>query len=339
MCLYPRLIENRKYKPNKKNGGNAPPVKDHRTTFVPIGCQKCIECKNMKSREWQTRLQEDIKENRNGKFITLTYSEEALKAFTKTITRFKEIKYYDLQNEIATISIRLFLERWRKKYKKSIRHWMVTEIGGKHTERLHMHGIMWTDHPEEIEKIWQYGWVWRGYEQEEKGKYENYVNAKTINYIIKYVTKIDEKHPDYKSIILTSPGIGDRYTKKGDHYNNKYNGKETDETYRLPTGQKMALPIYWRNKIYTDEEREKLWLHKLDEGYRYICGEKVHGMERETYYNLLEYHRRRTRKLGYQEPELKWSKAGYEEMQRRMNEEQQLIKSEHIQANAPSAGS
>jgi hypothetical protein len=30
MCLYPRLIKNRKYIKNKKNGGNIPPVKDER---------------------------------------------------------------------------------------------------------------------------------------------------------------------------------------------------------------------------------------------------------------------------------------------------------------------
>ena len=30
------------------------------------------------------------------------------------------------------------------------------------------------------------------------------------------------------------------------------------ETYRTSTGHKIAMPIYWRNKIYNDEEREKL---------------------------------------------------------------------------------
>ena len=31
------------------------------------------------------------------------------------------------------------------------------------------------------------------------------------------------------------------------------------------------MPIYWRNKIYNDEEREKLWLYKLNKQERYIC--------------------------------------------------------------------
>ena len=45
---------------------------------------------------------------------------------------------------------------------------------------------------------------------------------------------------------------------------NKYQEDKTDETYRLPNGAKSALPIYYKNKIYTDEEKQKLWLNKLD---------------------------------------------------------------------------
>ena len=48
MCLYPRLIKNPKYKPNKKNGGQVPPILDSRVLAVPIGCGKCLECKKQK---------------------------------------------------------------------------------------------------------------------------------------------------------------------------------------------------------------------------------------------------------------------------------------------------
>ena len=33
MCLYPRLIENRKYKSTKKNGGKIPTIIDKRALF------------------------------------------------------------------------------------------------------------------------------------------------------------------------------------------------------------------------------------------------------------------------------------------------------------------
>ena len=78
MCLYPQLIKNPKYKENKKNGGRIPPVLDKRVLWVPIGCGQCMECRGQKKREWQVRLQEDIKKHTNGKFITLTFSNESI---------------------------------------------------------------------------------------------------------------------------------------------------------------------------------------------------------------------------------------------------------------------
>ena len=65
MCLYPTLIKNKRYLPNKKNGGLVPRCDDDRKLLVPIGCGKCIECAKKKQREWQVRLLEDIKEKRS----------------------------------------------------------------------------------------------------------------------------------------------------------------------------------------------------------------------------------------------------------------------------------
>ena len=56
MCLYPKLIKNRKYTANEKNGGIVPVFKDIRTLYVPIGCGVCMECMKKKAREWQIRL-------------------------------------------------------------------------------------------------------------------------------------------------------------------------------------------------------------------------------------------------------------------------------------------
>jgi hypothetical protein len=112
MCLYPRLIRNRKYVPNKKNGGIVPEVKDKRVLSVPVGCGKCLECKKQKSREWQVRLQEDIRANRNAKFVTFTFSEHELEKLESKI----KLEGYDRDNEVCRIAVRRFTERWRKKY-------------------------------------------------------------------------------------------------------------------------------------------------------------------------------------------------------------------------------
>lgn len=73
-----------------------------------------------------------------------------------------------------------------------------------------MHGIIWTDiNRTEIDKIWGYGYTWIG------DKKNSWVNEQTINYITKYIHKQDEKHKEYKPIILTSAGIGSGYMKSG----------------------------------------------------------------------------------------------------------------------------
>lgn len=319
MCLYPRLIKNPKYKRNIKNGGVIPPVFDKRQQFVPVGCQTCIECRKQKARAWQMRLMEDIKEHRNGKFVTLTFS-------TKSLIELSQLEGvlgkegYDLDNAIVTVAVRRFLERWRKKYKRSVRHWLVTELGHGDSEHIHLHGIIWFDDAKEIEKIWQYGFVWKGYERND-GSVENYVNGKTVNYIIKYLNKIDTDHLNYKSIVLCSPGIGQCYDTSGRIRVNKYKPGRTDEAYRTESGHKIGLPIYWRNKIYSDRERELLWLEKLDKNERFVCGERVsieNEEEEEEYYKLVSYHRRRTEALGYPKPDFIWKKKKYEEERRAM---------------------
>lgn len=323
MCLYPKIIRNRKYTSNKKNGGDIPPLSDERIGLVPVGCQNCMECRKKKAREWHVRLLEDVRENTNGKFITLTFSDKQIKYIVegkdtegKIIAKPLTSTGYTLDNEIATIAVRRWLERWRKKYKKSLRHWMITELGHKGTENIHLHGIIWTDEPlEEVEKSWAYGYMWKG--KKEKGKIVNYVNGKTASYITKYVMKIDEKHPRYKSIVLTSPGIGAAYLKRADWKKNQFNGENTREFYRTSTGHKMAMPIYWRNKIYKEEEREQLWLQKLDQEIRYVNGCKIDvSKSLNEYMNAVKYAREENRELGYGNDEKDYEQEEYERQQR-----------------------
>lgn len=304
MCLYPRLITNRKYIANKKNGGVIPAVSDERTKLVPVGCGKCMECMKKKARDWNVRLMEESRSRRDGVMVTLTFSDESIAKLAEGI----KLSGYELDNEIAKKATRLFLERWRKKYKKSIRHWLVTELGHNGTENIHMHGIMWTDKPKtEIEKIWGYGYTWFG----------TYVNERTVNYITKYVHKIDQDHKEYKPRILTSAGIGGSYVNRKDAKNNKYKEGKTNEAYKNRQGYKMALPIYYRNKIYTEDEREKLWIEKLDEEKRYVNGIEVDiSKGDEKYYKVLEEQRRINKQLGYGDDSINWDRKRYERERR-----------------------
>ena len=144
MCLYPKFIQNRKYRPNQKNKGIPPTVKDGRTLYVPIGCGKCMECRRQKAREWRVRLHEEVRiDARSAKFVTLSFSDKSLIELETALGA--ELTGYLLDNKTATLAVRRFLERWRKQFGTSVKHWLVTELGQENTERIHIHGLIFTD--------------------------------------------------------------------------------------------------------------------------------------------------------------------------------------------------
>lgn len=296
MCLYPKFIKNKKYTPTKKNGGNVPICHDYRALYVPVGCGKCIECRKQKARNWQVRLYEELKTNKKAYFVTLTFTNEDLKQLEK------ECKSNDA-NTIATIAVRRFTERYRKLYKKTIRHWLITELGQTETERIHLHGIIWTNHIEELQTLWKYGRTDVG----------TYCNNRTINYIVKYVTKLDIKHKNFEPKIFASKGIGKEFMNK-DGKRIIYRGKETHDYYTTDTGHKIQLPIYYRNKAYSEEEREKLWLEKLDQERIFIMGNEypTHGTKnKEIIDKVRKTAQKRNIDMGYGDNSKKWQKAKY----------------------------
>lgn len=300
MCLYPTLIKNPKYKPNKKNGGNVPYCKNKNVMYVPIACGVCIECKQKKASEWRIRLNEELRSNQNkAYFVTLTYNEDTMK-------KYKE------ESVMVSDTIRHWLENIRKFKKKSIKHWLITEKGKLH--RIHLHGIIWSN-KEEIEIIKQ---KWEKYGFFDIG---DYCNEKTINYIVKYVFKQDPHNKKFQSKIYCSNGIGSSYIEKNIAKKNKFNGINTNENYTLKSGIKLSLPIYYRNKIYTEEEREELWINKINEKKRYILGQKLSiktQEERNILYEILLNAQEYNKKMGYNDL-ISWKIENYEKKHEKIN--------------------
>jgi len=316
MCLYPRLIINRKYTPTIKNKGHVPKIKDERTRFVPVGCGKCMECMKQKAREWKVRLMEEMRvKTVDIKFITLSFSNESLIELEREVNK-GQVKAmgYKLDNEIATLAVRRYLERWRWRFKKSQKHWFVTELGQTNTERLHIHGLIWTDEDIKIiSEVWKYGKVWVG----------DYVNERTVNYIVKYINKTDENHKYYKPIVLVSPGMGCNYLKRYDSENNLYQGKDTNEMYKTRQGRKLPLPKYYRNKLYDEEEKEELWINLIDKQERWVNGIKIDISQNEIdYYKVLEEQRIVNKTLGYGDDEKNWDEKQYELNRRNLKRKQ-----------------
>ena len=275
MCLYPQYFKNPKYLPNKKNKGKPPVCLDRRLYYIPAKCGCCIECRKEKQREWRVRLEEELRSN-FGYFTTLTISPEGI----KEIEEKTGLKWEENPNEIATKALRLFLERARKETGKSIRHWCVTELGEK-KDRIHLHGIFYGQKSAGlIKKHWKYGFVFIG----------GYCNSRSVNYMTKYMLKVDIKHPEFKQIVLASPGIGAGYMDRLDYLWQKQNYKKIEvATYTFRNGVKMAMPKYYKDKIFSEKEKEVMWINNLDRGLLWVYGEKVKANDWKTIDNLRRY--------------------------------------------------
>jgi hypothetical protein len=291
MCLYPRHLDNNRYKPNNKNGGRIPALRDLRLLTVSIPCGNCIECRQSKARAWRVRLCEEIKDKARVHFVTLTFNTPSLvKLLAEIQENDKTIYGYHLDNQVVKLAVRRFRERWRKRTGKSIKHWLVSELGKEGTEHVHVHGFLWTENPSEIAATWAYGYTRIG----------AYVNERTVNYCVKYVTKTDELHRHYKPIILTTPGIGRRYLDTDNARGNRFHGDNTRQHYTTRQGIKINLPKYLRDKIYTDDEREQLRIQALDKGTTYILGEEVRLTDNDgTYQRTLRAAQVKNIRLGY----------------------------------------
>lgn len=305
MCLYQTKMVNPHYLPSIKNGGKVPMYKDVRHTHLYVDCGWCVECRKKIANSWRVRLYEEIKDNPNAEFVTFSFAPEDVATLENEI---KSKKYKGLEGEeidvniLAAYAIRMFTERWRKKYKKTPRHWFITELGHTNSERIHLHGIMWNtsevereEFVNDIRKKWGYGNVFVG----------RYVNERTINYIVKYVTKLDDDHIGYKQKIFVSKSLGAGYLDRVGNVVNVFRGEATVTQYTTYNGFKIELPRYYKLKLYSDEEREYLWTRELDKNRIYIKGiefKLTYQDEqdvRERFYNALRKAREENEANGY----------------------------------------
>jgi hypothetical protein len=342
-CLYPKVGKNKKYTKTKKNKGVIPIITDPRIKYISIPCGQCMECKKKESRNWAIRLKEEIQTDGRCKFITLTFDDRSLVKLEEDvnskiskmisdqigndINHGEKLYGYNLENEICKVAVKRLREAWRSqsnrmKIKDSLKYWFSTELGQTKTERIHMHGIVWTDDVKRLENTWKYGYVDVG----------EYCNEQTINYIVKYVSKVDPIHKNYKSIRLNSNGIGKGYLNKKDAENNKYKGKDTKTEYRDRKGYKSGLPTYYRRKLMNEEECEKAWVHTLDKEERYVNGQKYDvsnekGMRR--FEIALNQMREKGKRLGFNDDSKNYEKIRYENDVRnlmRMTRKQKVFK-------------
>lgn len=258
-CLNPRTRRNPRYLPSKKNGFTPQICPDPRLRSIVFPCGKCSECRKRKATDWRFRLYQEFlgSPGRRFHFVTLTFSDASLLALSS--------KYgidLDDPNALATQAVRNFLERYRKEYGKSLRHFFVTELGGKNG-RIHLHGIImdcragfyrrgkWNADISKFNSLWKYGHTWFGW-----------CNEKTINYVTKYITKFDEFNPDFEGKILVSPGFGKCYVNRSTIL--LHNTGEGLWFVRSSNGHKLAIPRYLKLKLFSEERLQERHLYLIE---------------------------------------------------------------------------
>ena len=86
--------------------------------------------------------------------------------------------------------------------------------------------------------------------------------------------------------------IGIGYINKNTLKRHRYQAKFTEETYKTESGIKATLPMYYKQKIWTDQERETLRIIKEEKQTKYYNKTpiKVETIEQyKEYVNAVKY--------------------------------------------------
>lgn len=193
--------------------------------------------------EWGFRLMLEEKRCQSSHFVTLTY----------------DPKYVPLtRNGFATLDkrdVQLYLKRLRFHAGKTanIRYYLAGEYGGR-TYRPHYHIILFNAPLDLVFACWQKGHIHIGS-----------VEGASVGYTLKYISKTkriplhrnDDRLPEFG---LMSKGIGRNYLTADILAWHKANLGERMYC-SLFSGEKIAMPRYLKELVYTDEERAIINAH------------------------------------------------------------------------------
>ena len=79
MCIYPKIIQNKRYLPTKKNGGVKTVCTEERLRYVTAECGDCYECRKQKQGQWIVRMSEENRQTPNAYYLTLTIDDKSYK--------------------------------------------------------------------------------------------------------------------------------------------------------------------------------------------------------------------------------------------------------------------
>lgn len=237
---------------------------------LSLPCGRCPNCLKRRISGWSYRLMKQEQISECSFFLTLTYD---TKHVPISKNGFMSLDKTDLQK---------FFKRLRKLHEKKygkqspkISYYACGEYGGN-TNRPHYHLIMFNADSNLIDAAWSLDAKPIG------GYHIGHTTEASVGYTLKYMCKptripMFARDDRQKEFSLMSKGLGANYlTSQMIEYH------KADLTQRmfipLPDGKKIAMPRYYKLKIYTELERVKIGkAAKIRANEEYFEQLKEHG--------------------------------------------------------------
>lgn len=207
---------------------------------IPVPCGKCPPCQTKRVSQWSFRLKKQEEISSSSFFVTLTYNTENVPISPKG---FMTLNKRDFQ---------LFMKRLRKyhtkeKHNEKVSYYTAAEYGSNNY-RPHYHAIIFNSSEQAIAASWQFGEIHIGK-----------VSGASIAYTLKYINKgklipmhaNDDRLPEFS---LMSKGMGANWLTPS--IIRKYKNDLRIAFITIEDGVKIALPRYYKNKIYSEHEQQ-----------------------------------------------------------------------------------
>lgn len=264
-CKFPLLVQN-----------PAPTGFSH----IPVGCGKCYDCKKTTLSHWAFRLRKEDERAIKSHFVTLTYDTRHVPLSEKGLMT---LRYSDVQKFMKRLRIYHSRDSRLAEQKEPIRYFVVGEYGSLRN-RPHYHIIIFNADLEMIEKAWTQGQIHFGQ-----------VSGASVAYTLKYLDK-DTKIPMFpgddrvKEFRKMSKGMGENYLTPEMV---RWHQRNPLKNYVLQDGFKISLPRFYRERIFTPEERNQQnnIFSALAEKAEFLKEEQLQNDKSSATKNIVEYER------------------------------------------------
>lgn len=218
MCISPVMIKNEDF------------IEFRKFSHHSVPCGKCYECRMNRGAGWAFRLMQEEKQHSFSSFVTLTYDDSTLPIADCG------------RSTLVKSDVQKFFKRVRKRTLNKIKYYACGEYGPR-SFRPHYHAIVFSAGTKALVESWDYGHV-----------RIDPVNPATIAYVTGYCNKPQIRFSDDRlhEFSLMSKGLGSSYlTPEMIAYH-----KANMASYvTLEGGIKKGLPRYYRDKIFSDDEK------------------------------------------------------------------------------------